>query len=172
MFVIVREFFKIKNERPEEYLENYEDALRLLHLQKKYSEQFNQAYRVYSQESIIPQRKLIKSSKRKKRKKRSPKTVFRSIDNEINIAPRSSSKKRRNQAARYDYERLHSKPFDLYGSYRNPKDPIPEINDENLRNTPQKKIRRKRKKSKKRVKSSCKFSLVFNWRCSEYKVKI
>lgn len=34
MFIIVREFFKIKNERPEEYIENYENALKLLHLQK------------------------------------------------------------------------------------------------------------------------------------------
>jgi len=34
MFIVVREFFKIKNERPEEYIENYENALKLLHLQK------------------------------------------------------------------------------------------------------------------------------------------
>ena len=54
MFVVVREFFKIKNERPEEYLENYEDALKLLHLQKRYSDQIDQAYSQNSKRKLSP----------------------------------------------------------------------------------------------------------------------
>lgn len=146
MYIIVREFFKIKNERPEEYVENYENALKLLHLQKKYNACVSKTYRINSRERVEPPKRIIKSSKkRKRRKKRSPKPVFKSLDNVLDLRTGSSAKKK-------SPHKLHPKPFDLYSSFRDPKDPYPDIQDENKLLRSKKKHKKSRKKLKARDK--------------------
>lgn len=152
MFIIVREFFKIKNERPEEYIENYENALKLLHLQHKYNENSAEKRRIYSQDRLEPPRKIIKSGRRKKsRKKRSPNAAFKSLENVLSLYPESSSKKRgKHHVSQSNIQQLHPKAFDLYSSYRHPNDPFPEIQEENHRRH---KVSSKNKRSRKKLKS-------------------
>jgi hypothetical protein len=129
MLIIVREFFKIKNERPEEYIENYENALKLLHLQRKYHAHVDEIYRENSRVVIEPPKKIIKSNRKNKRRtKHSPQPVFKPIDNVLNLYENSSAKK--HHVSHTNIRQIHPKPFKLYSSAKN-QDEIYAI-DENI----------------------------------------
>ena len=131
MLIIVREFFKIKNERPEEYIENYENALKLLHLQQKYNWHVEETFKISSKERIEPAQKIIRSSRKtKKRKKKSP--DFRPWEQVLNLVPQSSGKK--HHTSHSNIHNIHPRPFDLYTGPRHPNDPFPEIKDQKRRN--------------------------------------
>jgi hypothetical protein len=149
MLIIVREFFKIKNERPEEYVENYENALKLLHLQKKYHAHVDSVYRENSRERREPAKKIIKSSrKHKRRQKHSPQPATKPLDNVLNLYNNSSAKK--HHVSHSDIRHIHSRPFNLYSSYKQANEiyPIDET-DGNVYS----KSRKRRTKSRKRLKS-------------------
>lgn len=73
---------------------------------------------------IEPPRKIIKSyKKRHLRKKKSPAPAYNNIYNVLNLYPESSSKKKHHMS----HNAIHPQPFNLYSSYRDPNDPIPEV---------------------------------------------
>ncbi|CAI2370878.1 unnamed protein product [Moneuplotes crassus] len=155
MLIIVKEFFKIKNERPEEFVENYEDALKLSYLQEKYNQHMKQN-KVKERQHKSPPRKIIKTRKSsKKRKTRNKKSIYKSYDNVLNIVPQDSGKKHH-----YSQKILgHSQDkYDRYSEIRHPNDPFPDIRHLSRRNRSKKNKSKRRKLLKSRNESQHKSS--------------
>lgn len=76
--------------------------------------------------------------------------MFKNIDNIIDFRHHSSSKKR-HHVSQSSIIHLHSKPFDLYSSYRQPNDPIPNSELENLNFKFKKRAKRPKKFKKAKI---------------------